>query len=300
MMRNNLTVRLGALLILLSLLLGLCACSLPEQPELPEPPAYAASTADVPEFEGKPYVIINNNVPFFTSEEITPESFESYSPLDGLGRCGVAFACVGTDLMPTDKRDFSLTSVTPSGWVNVSYDCVDGGYLYNRAHLIGWQLTAETTNKQNLITGTRFMNVKGMLPFENRVADHIKETENHVMYRVTPIYDGANLVARGVLMEAYSVEDNGDELSFCVYVYNNQPGVRINYADGTSKLDDGVPFPEDEVELPSGDPTYAYNVETLKFHLTTCRYATGDNVRLHYGTRDELVPIYTPCKVCNP
>ena len=297
-MIKRITMRLASLALILAILLGISSCG---GTPTSGSEIYAESVASVPEFDGKAYVIINGNIPFFTEEEITSESFERYSPLDGLGRCGVAFACIGQDLMPTEERDFSLSAITPSGWVNVKYDFVDGNYLYNRAHLIGWQLTAEETNKLNLITGTRFMNTQGMLRFENIVADYIKETENHVMYRVTPIYDGANLVARGVLMEAYSVEDAGDGVCFCVYVYNNQPGVRINYADGTSKKDDGVPFPEeDKVEIPSGEVTYIYNVSTMKFHLPSCRYATGSNVREHYGEREELVPIYTPCKVCNP
>ena len=187
----------------------------------------------IPPFEDSPYVIINDNVPFFEEDEIVTESYEYFSELDALERCGVTIACIGQDLMPTEDRE-SIGSVKPSGWQSVKYDCVDGKYLYNRCHLIGFQLTGENANKQNLITGTRYMNVDGMLPFEDMVADYVKETGNHVMYRVTPIFEGDNLVANGVLMEAYSVEDNGEGICFCVYVYNNQPGIVIDYSNGDS------------------------------------------------------------------
>ncbi len=192
------------------------------------------SQDDIPPYSGEPYVAVNDNVPFFTDGEITDESFEYYSPLDILGRCGAAVACVGRDLMPTGERG-NISAVKPSGWQSVRYDFVDGESLYNRCHLLGYQLTGENANEQNLITGTRYMNVDGMLPFENMVADYVKETNNHVMYRVTPIFDGTELVARGVLMEAYSVEDGGDGVEFCVYCYNVQPGVTIDYATGDSE-----------------------------------------------------------------
>jgi DNA-entry nuclease len=188
---------------------------------------------NIPAFSDYPFVEINNNVPFFAEKQITDKSFEEYSELDNLNRCGVTFACIGKDLMPTEERG-SIGQVKPSGWQTVKYDFVDGKYLYNRCHLIGFQLTGENANRQNLITGTRYMNTEGMLPFENMVADYIKETENHVMYRVTPIFKGEELVARGVLMEAKSVEDNGEGVEFCVYVYNNQPGVEIDYLTGES------------------------------------------------------------------
>ena len=190
----------------------------------------------IPAFSGDPYVVINENEPAFTSDEITTDSFESYSPLDSLGRCGVAFACIGTDLMPTEDRG-SIGQVKPTGWHTVKYDCVDGKYLYNRCHLIGYQLSGENANERNLITGTRYMNVDGMLPFENMVADYVQETGNHVMYRVTPYYDGNNLLANGVQVEAMSVEDDGDGILFNVYVYNAQPGVVIDYATGDSWLE---------------------------------------------------------------
>ena len=189
--------------------------------------------SDIPAYSGSAYVTINDNVPFFTESDYTTTSYESYSPLDELGRCGVAEACVGLDLMPTEERG-SIGSVKPTGWQTAKYDFVDGKYLYNRCHLIGYQLTAENANKQNLITGTRYLNVTGMLPFENLVADYIHETGNHVLYRVTPIFGGTDLLASGVLMEAWSVEDGGDGICFNVYCYNVQPGVVIDYSDGSN------------------------------------------------------------------
>ena len=191
--------------------------------------------ANIPEFTDLAYIPINNNVPLFDELELTTNSYEYYSDLDELGRCGMTIACIGQDIMPTDDRG-EIGSVKPTGWQSVKYDIVDGKYLYNRCHLIGFQLTGENANKKNLITGTRYLNIEGMLPFENMVADYVKETGNHVMYRVTPIYEGEELVARGVLMEGYSVEDKGEEICFCVYAYNNQPGIAIDYATGESSL----------------------------------------------------------------
>ena len=191
---------------------------------------------EIPEFdETKPYVIINNNMPDFSEEEITTKSFEKYSELDELGRCGVAYANIGIDTMPIEERE-SIGQIKPTGWHTVKYDCVDGKYLYNRCHLIGYQLTAENANEKNLITGTRYMNVEGMLPFENKVVEYIKETGNHVLYRVTPIFKDNNLVASGVQMEAKSVEDNGEGILFNIFVYNNQPNIEIDYLTGDSKL----------------------------------------------------------------
>lgn len=191
--------------------------------------------SNIPEYNGEPYIAVNGNVPFFEDTEVTATSFEEYSDLDNLGRCGVAMASVGQDIMPTEERG-SIGQIKPAGWHTVKYDCVDGKYLYNRCHLLGYQLTGENANERNLITGTRYLNVDGMLLFENMVADYVMETGNHVMYRVTPIYTGNNLVADGVLMEGYSVEDQGEGITFCVYVYNVQPGVRIDYATGDSSL----------------------------------------------------------------
>lgn len=193
------------------------------------------SISDIPEYSGEDYIILNNNIPNFSESDLTTTSFEEYSPLDSLGRCGVAYANIGTDIMPTEKRE-SISSVKPSGWQSVKYDIVEGKYLYNRSHLIGYQLTAENANDRNLITGTRYFNATLMLPYENMVADYIKETNNHVLYRVTPIFEGNNLVATGVQMEAKSVEDNGEGIEFNVFVYNVQPGITIDYATGNSAL----------------------------------------------------------------
>ena len=192
--------------------------------------------ANIPAFSGSPYVIIDDNKPSFTDDEITTRAYEHYSELDLLGRCGMVEACCGKELMPAKDEDRgSISSVTPSGWVQAQYSFVDGTYLYNRCHLIGWQLTAENANEKNLIAGTRYLNIEGMLPFENMIADYIKETGNHVMYRVTPIYKGNDLLPSGVHMEGYSVEDNGKGISFNVYCYNVQPGVRIDYKTGDAK-----------------------------------------------------------------
>ena len=194
----------------------------------------AESVEEIPEFTDAAYVAVNDNVPFFLPEEITAESYEYYSELDDLGRCGVTVACIGVDIMPTEDRG-EIGSVKPTGWQSVKYDCVEGKYLYNRCHLIGFQLAGENANKKNLITGTRYLNIEGMLPFENLVADYVQETKNHVLYRVTPLFDGEDLVAHGVLMEGWSVEDEGEGVCFCVYAYNAQPGIVIDYKTGDSR-----------------------------------------------------------------
>lgn len=201
--------------------------------------AYPSSSFEIPQYTGTPYVEINSNIPFF--EEVTTKCFEEYPVLDDLGRCGAAYACVGIETMPTEERE-SISQVKPSGWDNNPYDFVDGGYLYNRCHLIGFQLTGENANEKNLVTGTRYMNVQGMLPFENDVADYIASTGNHVMYRVTPIFAGDNLVCSGVLMEAYSVEDSGRGVQFNVFCFNIQPGIVIDYKTGENREDIGY-FP---------------------------------------------------------
>ncbi len=197
----------------------------------------AISIEDVPEYSGQPYVIINDNEPYFDKDDLTTQSFEEYSPLDSFGRCGVAYANIGEDIMPTKERG-SIGMIKPSGWQTKKYDFVDGKYLYNRCHLIGYQLSGENANEKNLITGTRYMNTEGMLPFENEVADYVKDTGNHVLYRVTPVFEEDNLVADGVLMEAMSVEDRGLDIEFNVFVYNVQPHVKIDYQTGKSSLDE--------------------------------------------------------------
>ncbi len=200
-----------------------------------EPEAVPATLDDIPEYSGAPYVELNGNEPSFTKDDMTLEPFETYSELDSLGRCGVAYANICHDIMPTEARG-DIGSVKPTGWQTVKYDVVEGKYLYNRCHLIGYQLAGENANRQNLITGTRYLNVTGMLPFENEVDDYVDRTDNHVLYRVTPVFEGGELVARGVQMEAYSVEDAGDGVCFNVFVYNVQPGVEIDYATGNSWL----------------------------------------------------------------
>lgn len=189
---------------------------------------------NLPEYKGKPYVVINNNEPNFEKSELVTKSFEKYSELDSLKRCGVADSIIGKDLMPTSKRE-NISSVKPSGWKSIKYNGIDGGSLYNRCHLIGFQLAGENANKRNLITGTRYLNTKGMLPFENMVADYVKEKNHHVRYRVTPIFVGNELVARGVQMEAISIEDNGKAVKFNVYCFNVQPNIEIDYKTGNSR-----------------------------------------------------------------
>lgn len=200
--------------------------------ELTSPPMPEFDLNGVPVYSGQPYVLINRGEPYFEESDMVTDSYEMYGELDRLGRCTVTMACVGRDIMPTEERG-SISSVKPTGWVQNFYDGVDGEALYNRAHLIGFQLTGENANEKNLITGTRYFNVEGMLPFENMVADYLYEYKNnHVMYRVTPIFRGDDLVAQGVLMEAKSVEDDGAGICYCVFVYNVQPGIVIDYATG--------------------------------------------------------------------
>ena len=187
----------------------------------------------IPEYSGNPYVELNGNVPYFTDEELSTTAFELYSELDSLGRCGACYANICKEIMPTEERG-SIGMVKPTGWHTVKYDCITDRYLYNRCHLIGYQLAGENANEKNLITGTRYLNVDGMLPFENEVADYVDETDNHVLYRVTPVFSDDNLVASGVIIEAKSVEDKGAGLQFNVYCYNVQPGISIDYIDGQS------------------------------------------------------------------
>ena len=194
----------------------------------------------IPAYDGKAYVAVNNNEPFFTDSDMTTTAFENYSDLDSLGRCGVAYANICKDIMPTEERG-KIGMIKPSGWHTVKYDVIKDRYLYNRCHLIGYQLAGENANPKNLITGTRYLNVEGMLPFENLVADYVNNTGNHVLYRVTPMFSGSNLVANGVLIEAKSVEDNGGGILFNVYCYNVQPGIGINYENGDSWLDGTTP-----------------------------------------------------------
>ena len=288
----------------------------------------AFSLREIPAYSGTPYTEVNGNQPYFTEEELTTQSFETYSELDSLGRCGVAYANVGQDLMPTEPRG-EIGAVKPSGWHLVKYDNVDGKYLYNRCHLIAYMLAAENANPQNLITGTRYLNVQGMLPFETKVCDYVKNTGNHVLYRVTPIFDGDNLLADGVLMEAYSVEDAGEGICFCVFAYNVQPGIGIDYATGDNwaessgtyqsteasvaeetpvpqpETDTAVQItPESSVSQESRETTYVLNTNTKKFHYPTCSSVDDmkeKNKQIYTGSRDEVINMgYVPCKRCNP
>ena len=256
-------------------------------------------------YQGEPYVVINDNNPDFIEADMTTASFESYGELDGLGRCTTAYANIGKDLMPTEKRG-SIGEVKPTGWQTAKYDNVDGKYLYNRCHLIGYQLTGENANAKNLITGTRYLNVDGMLPFENMVADYIKETNNHVLYRVTPVFSGDNLVASGVQMEAKSVEDNGDGILFNVYCFNAQPGIAIDYATGDSHQDDSIvaDASKSTTAADANVQTYILNTNTKKFHKESCNSAKSmdaSNKKIYTGSRQELIDMgYEACGVCKP
>lgn len=307
----------GKLSVLLLALLLLCSCQSQTNPpgtqaqadatdwqraeesekSTPESESQQAEPAvvpvGIPEYAGEPFAELNGNVPDFA--EAGNEAFETYSELDELGRCGVAYANVGLELMPTEDRE-SISRVKPTGWVNNKYDFIDGQYLYNRCHLIGFQLTAENANDRNLITGTRYFNVEGMLPFENMVADYIKETGNHVLYRVTPMYDGDDLVARGVQMEAKSVEDDGEGILFNVFVFNVQPGVSINYSTGENW--------EEAADAGSDTATFILNTKSKKFHRDDCPSVSAiaaGNKEEYTGSREALIRQgYSPCKSCNP
>lgn len=268
------------------------------------------SLSDVGAYTGKPYVEINGNVPYFSEEEkLNTSAFEQYSNLDSLGRCGVAYANVCPELMPTEERG-EIGSIKPSGWHTVNYhEYIDGNYLYNRCHLIGYQLSGENANEKNLITGTRYLNVQGMLPFENEVADYVERSGNHVLYRVTPVFDGNNLVSSGVLIEGYSVEDKGAGVCFNVYCYNVQPGIVICYATGNSELSaDAVPV-QNQIVSSSNitedvEMDYVLNTNTKRFHNPTCSSVSDmkeKNKQSYHGSRQELINQgYKPCGNCHP
>lgn len=302
---------LNILLILIVSLSVLSGCSAGENDFFNDLDITAQSASDyvnydlsnIPDYDGKAYVELNGNVPEFSESEKTySESFEEYGKLDSLGRCTYAVSCIGKDLMPTEKRG-SIGSVKPSGWHISKYDFVDGKYLYNRCHLIGYQLAAENANERNLITGTRYLNVDGMLPFENDVADYIEITNNHVYYKVTPIFEGNNLVANGVQMQAYSVEDNGQGISFNVYCYNVQPGVAIDYATGDNQAVASSSDTSTSSDV-SDKKTYIVNTKTKKFHNPDCdgvKKMSSSNKKKYKGTRDSLISNgYSPCQKCNP
>lgn len=304
------------------------------QDELVNNNSYVSLDA-IPAYEGKAYVAVNNNEPFFTDSDMTTTAFENYSDLDSLGRCGVAYANICKEIMPTEKRG-KIGMIKPSGWHTVKYDVIKDRYLYNRCHLIGYQLAGENANPKNLITGTRYLNVEGMLPFENLVADYVNNTGNHVLYRVTPMFSGSNLVANGVLIEAKSVEDNGGGILYNVYCYNVQPGVGINYENGDSWLDGTTPQNEGSQNsvgsvagasagesgssssttgnVSSGSDSSAAensvsdssNSETMvhitatgkKYHRAGCRTLKKSDTEV---TLDEAKSMgLSPCGICNP
>lgn len=255
-------------------------------------PARQISLDNIPEFNGQPYVILNNNTPTFKEEDYTLNSYETYGNLDYLGRCTVAQAVINTDIMPTKERG-AIGSVKPTGWRIEKYDFVDGKYLYNRCHLLGYQLTGENANEKNLITGTRYMNTQGMLPFENMVADYVQDTGSPVLMRVTPIFEGKNLVASGVVMEAISLEDEGEGVCFNVYCYNVQPGVNIDYLTGKSTL-----------ELSTESETFVLNKNSRKIHKPDCSNVEDikeKNKEIYTGDINTLIKSgYSKCKSCKP
>ena len=261
----------------------------------------------IPAYDGRAYVAVNNNEPFFTDSDMTTTAFENYSDLDSLGRCGVAYANICKDIMPTEERG-KIGMIKPSGWHTVKYDVIKDRYLYNRCHLIGYQLAGENANSKNLITGTRYLNVEGMLPFENLVADYVNNTGNHVLYRVTPMFSGSNLVANGVLIEAKSVEDNGGGILFNVYCYNVQPGVGINYENGDSWLDGttGSASSGSDTSATENSAADSSNSETMvhitatgkKYHRAGCRTLKKSDTEV---TLDEAKSMgLSPCGICNP
>ena len=281
--------------LILSLSLFLSSCS-----SNPSTPTINKTTQtfninSIPEYNGEPYTVINANIPFFSESDLTTKSFEKYSYLDSLGRIGIAFANIGKDIMPTEERK-NIYHIKPTGWHSVKYDIVDGESLYNRCHLIGFQLSAENANEKNLMTGTRYLNTQGMLPFENMVADYVKETNNHVLYRITPIFEGDNIVANGVLMEAKSVEDNGKGILFNVFVYNVQPGIDIDYKTGESSLT--------KTSSKNNSTTYVLNTNTKVFHYDFCSSLLNTkNSNKQNFNADRTILIsqrYSPCQICKP
>lgn len=258
--------------------------------------------SSIPAYSGRPYAIINNNVPNFSASELTTKGYETYSSLDSLGRTQMCIASVGRDTMPkAGEERQSISNIKPTGWVQAQYDCVSGGWLYNRCHLIGWQLSAENANKCNLITGTKYLNINGMLPFENMVADYIKETNGHVAYRITPVYEGNNLLASGVQMEAYSIDDDGESICFNVYCYNVQPEITINYATGSStgpsnKQETSTPTQTPSVEN-TGDSSMVWIPKSgSKYHSkSSCSNMKNPS---QVTEQEAIQRGYEPCKKC--
>jgi len=282
---------LGSAVVILLLLALYLILPQPEPVEVP-----VISLAEVPAYRGEAFAVLNGNVPLFTEDDMTTESYEYYDDLDAWNRCTYTMACIGRDLMPTEERG-NIGQVRPTGWVTAKYDFVDGKYLYNRCHLIGFQLTGENANERNLITGTRYMNVEGMLPFENMVADYIKETGNHVLYRVIPVFDGENPLASGVTMEAWSVEDEGEGICFYVYAYNVQPGVEIDYTTGESWLAAPASEAGEQTE------TFVVNTSSRKFHKDSCsqwQSIKEENRQIFDTTRSQMLAWdFKPAGCCN-
>ena len=324
-----------AIALAMACVLALCGCdSLPfdwgGKAAQTTAPAWF-DVAALPEYSGDPSVQVNGGIPTFLESDRQRGPFEEYSALDKRGRCGVALACIGKETMPTEPRG-TIGNIRPSGWQLDKYSWVDQKYLYNRCHLIGWQLAGENDNELNLITGTRSMNTQGMLPYENEVAAYVSRTGNHVLYRVTPVFVGKNLVASGVLMEAESVEDRGAGVQFCVWCYNVEPGVRIDYATGKSEADGTIDpnatdadeagegataiarpsapaaqaandIPE-ELRADAASATFVFNANSRKFHKPDCPSVTdmSDRNKLYFGgTRDQAIELgYDPCGYCKP
>ena len=297
--RNHYPV--AVLLLLLALLFGGCSYvqSGLDTQAVQENTQKSYESTDIPAYAGNSFVILDDNKPAFSKQDRErTDAFETYSDLDELGRCGVAYANICKELMPTEERG-AIGMVKPTGWHTVKYDNVEGKYLYNRCHLIGYQLAGENANEKNLITGTRYLNVTGMLKFEDQVADYVKATDHHVLYRVTPVFEEDNLVATGVEMEAYSVEDKGEGVSFHVFVYNVQPGIVIDYATGESWPDDSK-----TTENTGKGQNYVLNTNTHKFHTQNCesvRDIADSNKEVYTGYREDLINMgYEPCKRCKP
>ncbi len=297
---------ISAFLLCLAILLSSCVFGAPKienNTETEEKLSYSNEGyfdySKIPAFDGEnPYVVVNDNNPFFEKEQLTDKSFESYGELDNKGRCTVVCANVGKDIMPTEDRG-SIGSVKPSGWHTQKYDCVDGKYLYNRCHLIGYQLTGENANECNLITGTRYLNIEGMLPFENLIADYVKETDNHVLYKVSPIFLGDELVARGVHMQAYSIEDDGEGVCFNIFAYNVQPDIEIDYLTGESRY-----IGSEETGSSEGQGSYVLNARSKKIHYTDCsavKDISPNNKEYYKGSIEDLINDgYTVCGICRP
>ena len=315
--KSRLKVLLAAALAMLTLVASLCSfgCKASETHLESTDTAY-----DIPQYAGKPSVEVNGNVPYFTEGDLARGPFEEFSSLDSLGRCGAAFARLGPETL-TDGDRGSIGMVKPSGWQVSKYDWIDGEYLFNRCHLIAYSLSGQTDNELNLITGTRSMNVLGMLPYESKTRSYIEETGNHVLYRVTPIFEGENLVASGVLMEAQSIEDAGAGIKFCIWCYNVEPGVAIDYATGNNHAEESMAnAPEADEPMRNASPTrtfspstqqgesearlYVLNTNTKRFHYPECPSVSDmkeKNKREYEAPRNEIIDMgYIPCGACKP